>query len=114
MFKNSEDEVPYYTNHPCYDWCAATCMDLGQYEEAMDWLEKWLRHEQIIAMNHNVVTESKLPYFNGLIFKDTYHESYPRENRITPSLEWDSFDPIRETDRFQAILTDAEAFERGE
>ena len=57
MFKNSEDEVPYYTNHPCYDWCAATCMDLGQYEEAMDWLEKWLRHEQIIAKNFNVVTE---------------------------------------------------------
>ena len=114
MFKNSEDEVPYYTNHPCYDWCATTCMDLGRYDEAMDWLEKWLRHEQIIAMNHNVVTESKLPYFNGLIFKDTYHESYPRENRITPSLEWDSFDPIRDTDRFQAILADAEAFERGE
>lgn len=114
MFKNSEDEVPYYTNHPCYDWCAATCMDLGRYDEAMDWLEKWLRHEQIIAKNFNVVTESKLPYFSGLDFAYSYHESYPREKRITPSLEWDSFDPIRETDRFKAILADAEAFERGE
>jgi len=43
-----------------------------------------------------------------------YHESYPRENRITPSLEWDSFDPIRETDRFKALFAGAEAFERGE
>ena len=113
MFKNSEDEVPYYTNHPCYDWCAATCMKLGRYDEAMDWLEKWLRHEQIIAKNFNVVTESKLPYFSGLDFLDSYHESYPREKRITPSLEWESFDPIRDTDRFKTILADAEAFEQG-
>ena len=114
IFKSNEDEVPYFTNHPCYDWCAATCMDLGRYNEAMDWLKKWIRHEQIIAKNHNVVTESKLPYFSGLIFEDTYHESYPRENRITPNLRWDIFDSIRDTDRFQAILADAEAFEKGE
>lgn len=113
MFKNSEDEVPYYTNHPCYDWCAATCVDLGRHDEALDWLEKWLRHEQIIAKNFNMVTESKLPYFSGLIFIDSYHESYPREKRITPSLEWDCFDPIRETDRFKAVLADAEIFEKG-
>ncbi len=114
MFKNSEDEVPYYTNHPCYDWCAATCMKLGRYDEAMDWLEKWLRHEQINAKNFNVVTESKLPYFFGLDFAASYHESYPREKCISPSLEWDIFDPILETDRFKTILADAEAFERGE
>ncbi|MBQ7299590.1 MAG: helix-turn-helix domain-containing protein [Clostridia bacterium] len=114
MFKNSEDEVPYYAYHPCFDWCAAVCMKLGRHDEAMDWLEKWLKHEQINAKNYNVITESKLPYFSGLIFADSYHESYLRENRITPSLEWDNFDPIRETDRFKAILADAEAFEKGD
>jgi hypothetical protein len=31
-----------------------------------------------------------------------------------PILEWDIFDPIRDTDRFQAILADAESFEKGE
>ena len=113
MFKNSEDEVPYYDNHPCFDWCAAVCMKLGRHDEAMDWLEKWLKHERINAKNYNTVTESKLPYFNGLDFADSYHESYPRENRITPSLEWENFDPIRKTDRFKAILADAEAFEKG-
>ena len=114
MFGDDENEVPYYVNHPCYDWCADSCMQLGRYDEAMDWLEKWIRHERRNAKVYNVITVSQLPYFCGMNFEYAYNATYPRYNRITPSLAWDSFDPIRETDRFKAIITDAEAFEKGE
>ncbi len=114
IFGKSENEVPYYINSTCYDWCAASCMDLGRYDEAMEWLEKWLRHERQNAKVFNVITESKLPYLHGIDFMSTSHASYPRHDRITPSLEWDSFDPIRETDRFKAIIAEAEAFEKEE
>lgn len=113
MFGQSENEVPYYVNHPCYKWCADSCMHLDRYDEAMDWLEEWIRHERQNAKTFNVITESQLPYFHNLEFGSTYNEKYPRHNRITPSLEWDSFAPIRETDRFKAIVADAEAFEAG-
>lgn len=113
MFGQSENEVPYYVNHPCYNWCADSCMHLDRYDEAMDWLEEWIRHERQNAKTFNVITESQLPYFHNLEFGSTYNEKYPRHNRITPSLEWDSFAPIRETDRFKAIVADAEAFEAG-
>jgi len=112
MFGENENEVPYYINHPCYDWCAASCMDLGRYDEAIEWLEKWLRHEQRNAKVFNVITKSKLPYFHGIDFSYSYHATYPRHNLITPSIAWESFDPIRETDRFKAIVANADAFEK--
>lgn len=106
-----EDESPIDTK-PSYGWLAATCMDLGRPDEAMDWLEKWLRQLQRSAQNWNVVTKSGLPYFRGVEMR--YDVPFPREGAITSSLEWDSFDPIRETDRFKAIVAEASAFERGE
>ena len=112
IFGESENEVPYYINFPCYDWCAASCMDLGRYDEAIEWLEKWVRLEQQNAKVFNIITQSKLPYFYGIDFMSTSHVTYPCYNRITPSLEWDSFDPIRENDRFKAIVADAQAFEK--
>lgn len=114
MFNESENEVPYYVNHPCYDWCAASLSELGRYDEAMDWLEKWLKHERQNAKVFNVITKSRMPYFYGMEFDYLYNATYPRHNRITPSLKWDSFDPIRETERFKAIISDAEAFENEE
>lgn len=116
MFGESENEVPFYINystHPSYDWCANSCVHLGRYDEAMDWLEKWLRYERRNAEVFNVITESQLPYLHGLTFASADEQPYPRYNRITPSLAWDSFDPIRETERFKAIAADAEAFEKG-
>ena len=114
MFGGSENEVPYYVNHPCYNWCAASCVYLGQYDEAMEWLEKWLKHEQQNGKAFNVITKSNRPYFHGMDFAYSYNATYPRHNRITPSLEWESFDPIRETNRFKAIVAQAEAFEKEE
>lgn len=114
MFGESKNEVPYYVNHPCYDWCAASCVHLGRYDEAMEWLEKWLRHERQNAKTFNVITKSNRPYFHGMDFAYSYNATYPRQNRITASLEWASFDPIRETDRFKAIVAQAEAFEKEE
>lgn len=114
MFKGSENEVPYYVNNPCYDECAALCMCLGRYDDAIKWLEKWLRHEQQNAKNFNVITKSKLPYLYGMDFAYSYNTTYPRHKRITPSLEWESFDPIRETDEFKSFVARAEAFEKAE
>ena len=112
MFKGNENEVPYYINHPCYDWCAASLMNLERYDEAMDWLEKWLKHERRNARVFNVITQSRTPYFYGEDFIFSYNETYPRHKRITPSLEWDIFDPIRKTERFETIVNDAIAFEK--
>ena len=114
MFEGCENDVPYYINHPCYDWCAASLMGLGKYDEAMDWLEKWLKHEWQNEKSFNVITQSKIAHFYGIDFTFSYNANYPRHKRITPSLEWDSFDPIRETDRFKAIVADAFSFEKEE
>lgn len=112
MFEQSENEVPYYINHPCYDWCAAMCVHLERYDEAMEWLEKWINQERINAKAFNVITRSDLPYFYGMEFSYSYNATYPKHNRITASLEWESFDPIRELDRFKNIVKQAEAFEK--
>ena len=90
------------------------CMLLDRPDEAMDWLEKEVRHHRLTAKNYNVVTESKLPYLYGQELH-YWAETYPAsDDRITPALADVLFDPIRETERFQAILDDAQAFERGE
>ncbi len=112
IFGQSENEVPYYINHPCYDWCAAMCIHLERYDEAMEWLEKWINQERINEKAFNVITRSDLPYFYGMEFSYSYNATYPKHNRITASLEWESFDPIRELDRFKNIMKQAEAFEK--
>ena len=86
--------------------------EFKDYDEAMDWLEKMVRHEKITAKNYNVITETKLPYFYG---RELHYcaKTYDRTDAITPTLAWKVFDPIRDTDRFKAILADAEAFEQG-
>ena len=89
-------------------------MRLDRPDEAMDWLEKAVRHHRIVAKNYNVVTESKLPYLYGQKLH-YWAETYPAsDDCITPCLAKAIFDPIRETERFQAILADAQAFERGD
>ena len=112
MVGNRDDEMPFYGFYS-YDYCAEVCVQLGRYDEAMDWLEKMVRHEKIRAKNHNVITETKLPYFYG---RELHYcaKTYDRTDAITPTLAWKVFDPIRDTDRFKAILSDAEAFEKGE
>ncbi|MBQ8641561.1 MAG: helix-turn-helix transcriptional regulator [Clostridia bacterium] len=112
MVGDREDEVPYYLNSS-YDYCALTCMRLGKPKEAMDWLEKWIHHERVVAKNYNVITVAKMPYYYG-IEQQYSKDFYPIKDQITPTLAWKAFDPIRETERFRAILADAEAFERGE
>ena len=113
MVGDREDEMPFYID-PCYTNCAEICMGLDRPDEAMDWLEKAVRHHRIVAKNYNVVTESKLPYLYGQKLH-YWAETYPAsDDCITPCLAKAIFDPIRETERFQAILADAQAFERGE
>ena len=73
---------------------------------------KWLKHECRNARVFNVITQSRTPYFYGEDFIFSYNETYPRHKRITPSLEWDIFDPIRKTERFKTIVNDAIAFEK--
>ena len=107
---NGGDDIVHY-DIPCYNWCAAVCADLGRSDEAMDWLEKWLGHMRLVADRKNAIVESKLPYFYGVDLRRT---NMSAAESMTSSLEWDRFDQIRQTDRFQKILADAQAFERGE
>lgn len=112
MVGEREDEMPFCLAQS-HTECALNCMRLNRPDEAMDWLEKMVRHERITAKNYNVITETKLPYLYG----QTKHypaNSYRRTDRLLPYLAWNIFDSIRDTDRFQAILADAEAFEKGE
>ena len=106
-----EDEIPFSTEL-YHELCALVCMRMGLYDEAMDWLEKMVRHKRITANNYNVITETKLPYLYGRIEKYSA-DSFQRADELLPVFKWRIFDPIRETDRFKAILSDAEAFEGG-
>lgn len=113
MVGDGEDEMPFYIDS-CYTICAETCMQLERPDEAMDWLEKEMRHHRLTAKNYNVVTESKLPYLYGQELHYWAH-TYPQaDDWMTPALADAVFDPIRGTERFQAILADAQAFERRE
>ncbi|MBR4000726.1 MAG: hypothetical protein IKI93_20545 [Clostridia bacterium] len=112
MVGEREDEMPFCLALS-HTECALNCMRLNRPDEAMDWLEKMVRHEKITAKNYNVITETQLPY----LFGQTKHypaNSYRRTDTLVPILTWTIFDSIRNTARFQAILADAEAFERGE
>lgn len=112
MVGEREDEMPFCLDL-YHDQCALICMRLNHTDEAMNWLEKMVRHQRIVAKNYNVITESKLPYLYG---RELHYSrnSYPREEQLTSTLAWKIFDPIRNTDRFKAIVSAAEAFERGE
>jgi len=112
MAGEREDETPFCLTL-YHDQCALICMRLNRPDEAMHWLEKMVRHQRITAKNYNVITETKLPYLYG---KEMHYSmnSYRRTGTLLPTLAWEIFDPIRETDRFKAILADAEAFEKGE
>ena len=112
MVRDNEDEMPFCLEL-YHAWCALICMRLNRHAEAMDWLEKLIHHERLTAKNYNVITTTKLPYFYG---KELHYcaNMYTVQDKIIPTLAWKAFDPIRETDRFKAILADAEAFERGE
>ncbi len=112
LIVGEKDEIPYCLN-PAHDLCALECMRLERPDEAMDWLEKMVKHQRYVAKNYNVITETKLPYFYGTELH-YWKNSYPVEEQITPILAGEQFDSIRETDRFKAILADAEAFEKGE
>ena len=111
MVGEREDEINF--SILWYDQCALSSMRLNRPDEAMDWLEKMVRHERIADRNHNVITETKLPYLYGQT-RHYWSTSPRRTDTLLPILAWDIFDSIRETDRFRAILADAEAFEKGE
>ena len=108
-----EDEMTFTSPHYDYEQCALNSMYLNCPDEAMNWLEKMVRHERITAKNYNVITETRLPYLYGKTIQYSA-DSYRRTNALMPILAWKIFDPIRNTDRFKAILADAEAFEQGE
>lgn len=108
----NEDEMPLSVMQYNYMHCAIICMNMNRHDEAMDWLEKMVKHERIKAKNFNVITETKIPYLYGKT-KHFSANSYNRKDTFLPHFTYDVFDPIRENERFKAILADAEAFEQG-
>ncbi len=112
MMSGVQEELPFCLNVN-YDDCAEMCMRLERYDEAMDWLEKMIAHQQFVVRNYNVITKSALPFLPDLEFRYTANV-YDRTNLLLPTLSWQLFDPIRETERFKALFAAAQAFERGE
>ena len=110
IIKNDDAPFSFLRTH---EYCAMECMNLNRPEEAMDWLEELIRYEEFTARNHNVVVKSKHPILGGCEFR-YWAEHYDRTDTILPVLAWKIFDPIRETDRFRAIVKAAEKFEKSE
>ena len=86
-------------------------MNLGRYDEAIDHLERYLRHEQAISETYNIVTESKIPYFYGHTLKYS-QDHYIARSEISDVMAWSVFDPIRDTDRFRDLLKEGTEFEK--
>ena len=110
ILRNQNDDEPYHPNlslNLSYDRCAAVCMKLGRTEEAMDWLEKLVSYGKRAADKHPNKT-SQLPYFYGIDFS-AHLTSVSPAKQIISSLQWSVFDPLRENERFRAILTKAHA-----
>ena len=109
IMKEREDDIPFYWM-PSYDRLALTCMKLGRHDEAMDQLERYLRHEERVARTYNIVTESKIPYFYGSTLKYS-HDHYTARGEISEAMGWSIFDPIRDTSRFRALAKEVAEFE---
>lgn len=109
IMKDREDDIPFYS-FSCYDQLAVTCMKLGRYDEAVEYLEKYLAHEEARARTYNVVTESKIPYFYGRTLKFS-HDHYTARGDISEVMGMSIFDPIRDTDRFRALIKEVTVFE---
>lgn len=109
IMNDREDDIPFYRNQS-YDRLALTCMKLGRHDEAMDQLERYLRHEERVARTYNIVTESKIPYFYGSTLKYS-HDHYTARGEISEAMGWSIFDPIRDTSRFRALAKEVAEFE---
>ena len=109
IMKSREDDIPFYVT-PSYDQLSCTCMKLGRYEEAMDHLERYLRHEERIARTYNIVTESKIPYFYGRTLRYSC-DRYTARGAISKVMSASIFDPIRDTDRFRTLVKEVLEFE---
>ncbi len=106
MVGEREDEFTFYFNTD-YVYCAWDCLDLGRPDDALDWLEKYVRNEFLVAKNFHAAEETSLPYLSGwgIVYSA---ETYPAGRYILDYLKWKCFDPIRDTDRFKALVKAAE------
>ncbi len=106
MIGEREDEFSCFFSLN-YAFCAKDCLDLNRPDEALDWLEKYVRYELLKEKNCHAATESSLPYLAGwrIICPD---KSWPAGHNILNWLRRDCFDPIRDTDRFKALVRKAE------
>ena len=109
IMKEREADIPFYL-FPVYDHLAETCIKLGRYDEALDHLEHYLRHERTIAETYNVITKSKIPYFFGDCLEYS-RDHYTATGDLSDVMSWGVFDPIRDTDRFHALLKEVTEFE---
>lgn len=109
IMKDRDDDIPFYRMQS-YDQLAIVCMKLGRHDEAMDHLERYLRLEKTTAETYNIVTESKIPYFYGRALKYS-HDHYTARGDISEVMGWNIFDPIRDTERFCALVKEVSEFE---
>ncbi len=110
IMKNREDDIPFYIT-PSYDQLAYVCMKLGRYDEAMEQLEKYLRHEERIAKTYNIVTESNIPYFYGCTLRYS-KDHYTSSGEISEVMSSKIFDPLRDTERFRTLKKSVSEFEK--
>ncbi len=82
-------------------------MNLCRPDEALDWLERYVRSELFYKKNYNKIKSSRLPYLVGVKVNHYSDIQFIKEN-ILNKLRWKCFDPIRDTDRFKALVKAAE------
>lgn len=80
---------------------------LGKTDEALDWLEKMVEYKTAIAKNWQNGIEFNTPLMSSVI-RVMYQDAYDAK-RDFGFLKSKAFDPIRDIDRFQALLEKAAA-----
>ncbi|MBQ8401190.1 MAG: hypothetical protein IJX14_04585, partial [Clostridia bacterium] len=90
----------------------------NQYDDAV----KHLCDARKYAIRFDKMFEAGITQYTSTLFEGVKVDVSNARNETGTYLDWfretiaekKEFDPIRETDRFKAILADAEAFEKGE
>ncbi len=100
--------MPFFVDEPYQGRLAAFSLHLGRPDEALDWLEKMYDDKAAMAENWKEGIHFDVPLLrgvNGEMAKDAYNV----RDDLLDTLARQEFDPIRETDRFRALLTKVNA-----
>ena len=105
--KFADEIVPYFGLCNLYENIAYECMELGRHDEALDWLEILYK----VMKEHNdrcgIVTHPKTMILSGETVEWGGGGRGAARVCMQYTLEFQWFDPIRDTDRFRELVRPA-------